>query len=121
MVPAALAVPVVKELISAGAQYMACREQEKTKRAEIAARLDAALTTIDKTFDGIGRLLDENHEQSMRVYQSLETLLFQSDYTKDPGRFELLLRVYESVHKQNGERLGRLGDQIVQAGSTSRF
>ena len=113
--------PVVKEAISAGAQYLACREQEKTKRAEIAARLEASLTVIEKNYDALNVILSENHKLAMDALNTLNELIRDESIKSDKDIFKHVLSLYMEAHKLYSEKGVQLAEKVNDAGRTSRY
>lgn len=110
---AAAAIPIIKEVISSGMQYLACREQEKTKRAEIAAKLEASLTVIEKKYGGLSKLIDENHDMAMEAYKTISELIHDKNIQEDTELFKFLMHQYMDTHRLYSGNLRHFGNNIM--------
>lgn len=117
-IPAAVAIPLIKEVISAGTQYLACREQEKTKRAAIAAHLEASLTVIEKQYGSLSAVLAENHDMAMEAYHTLSELIRDPSIKENTELFKFVLNNYMDAHKLYSSNLVSFGDRAVRIGAS---
>lgn len=100
-VPAVIVVQALKESINAATQYAMCREHEKTERERIAARLEAQLTIINKSYDAYALELSKHHEEAMSLYKQLTDLIKQSDVIGNLELTKTILQTLQIVHAKN--------------------
>ena len=103
--PPAMATAVISEFIKCGTEYLACKEREQTKRAKIAAELEAKLTAINKHYDICSRILADNHEYTMKVYDIAENLLNKPQIMENPAMLKEVLNLVSNAHSQTGNNL----------------
>ena len=97
-VPVAVAATIIKELITAGSNLMVCKEQEKTKRAQIEAELEAKLTAINKDFALYSMIFANNHAETMKVYNTFETVVNQPETRQNPALVQQLMTALANLH-----------------------
>ena len=100
-VPAVALLPVIKEFITTTGSYLECREQEKTKREQIAAELEAKLTIINKQYDLCKEVMANNHEYAMKAYDAVERLMKEPSVVSNPTLLQMVLTFFQTVHKDN--------------------
>ena len=97
-VPATVALPVLKELISAAAQYQMCKEHEKTERMRIEAQLEACLATINKNHENFLRAMDDNRSYITQAYDATEKLLDNPAVCTNPILLQQVLDFLQNAH-----------------------
>ena len=103
--PPEVLVPVISDFIKAGAEYLACREREQTKRERIAAELEAKLTMINKNYDLCSKILADNHEYTMKAYSIAENLLNKPQVMENPALLSQILTFVSETHSKAGDNL----------------
>lgn len=66
---------LLSNFLNAVTSYLTCREQEKTKRKEIEAKLEAYLTTINRHYDLYEKTLSNMRIDNDNYFTSVEQLL----------------------------------------------
>ena len=100
-VPAIVGINIVKEMITSASNLAVCREQERTKRAQIEAELEAKLTVINKNYDLYSAVLSNHHEIAMKSYDICEKLLQNSAMLQNPTLLQLILEFIQKTHANN--------------------
>lgn len=95
------AVAVVKELITAAAQYQMCKEHEKTQRIKIEAQLEACLAAINSNHEGFLRAMDDNRAYINRAYDMAEKLLADSKISTNPNLLQAILTFLQNAHAEH--------------------
>lgn len=103
--PPALAATLLSDFIKYGTEYLACREREITKREQIAAELEAKLTTINKSYDIYSKILADNHEETMRLYQIIEDMLKSPETIANSELTKNLLILLANTHSKSSDNL----------------
>ena len=100
-VPVAVGVELLKEMITSASNLAVCREQERTKRAQIEAELEAKLTVINKNYDLYSAVLSNHHEIAMKSYDICEKLLQNPVAMENPTLLQLILEFISKTHSAN--------------------
>ena len=97
-VPVAVAANIIKELIIAGSNLIACKEQEKTKRVQIEAELEAKLTAINKDFALYSMIFTNKHTETMKIYDMFETVINQPETRKNVALVQQIMTTLANLH-----------------------
>ena len=103
---------LLKEFISAGASYLACREHEQTERAKIAAQLEGYLTAINAQYSTYSRILDANNADAMRLYSMAESLLQDPSVCTNPVLLQGILTFVQNLHSKNSDKMIALTNAV---------
>lgn len=115
-VPVALSgLALLKEFISAGASYLACREHEKTERARIAARLEGYLTTLNAQYSIYSRILDSYDRDAMKIYTMAENLLQDPSVYTNPVLLQGILTFVQNFHAKNSDGMIALTNAVASS------
>ena len=101
--PVAVGLPIIKELITAAAQYQMCREREKTERIKIEAQLEACLTAINKNHENFLRAMDDNRLVITKAYDSVQNLLSNPAICTNQNLLQAVLIFLQNVHATHGK------------------
>lgn len=104
---------LLKEFISAGASYLACREHERTEREKIAAQLEAYITAINSNYSMYSKILDANQANAMRVYDMAENLLKDSSVYTNPILLQGILTFVQNTHSENSAKMIALTNAVA--------
>lgn len=104
---------LLKEFISAGASYLACREHERTEREKIAAQLEAYITAINSNYSMYSKILDANQTNAMRVYDMAENLLKDSSVYTNPILLQGILTFVQKTHSENSAKMIALTNAVA--------
>ena len=105
IIPATVALPVIKEMINAASQYLACKEHERTERERISAQLEAKLTIINKQFDTYSQVLAEHHDYAMKSYKVAEDLINDPFVRSNIELMKCAMTFFANVHSKNSDNL----------------
>lgn len=103
---------LLKEFVSAGASYLACREHEKTERERIAAQLEGYLTAINAQYSTYSRILDANNADAMRFYSMAENLLQDPSVCTNPVLLQGILTFVQNLHSKNSDKMIALTNAV---------
>ena len=92
------ALPVLKELITAAAQYQMCKEHERTERIKIEAQLEECLATLNANHEKFFRAMDDNSDMINRAYDAAEKLLADPKVSANPNLLQAVLMFLQNVH-----------------------
>lgn len=106
-------ISIIKELITAGASYMACREHERTERERISAQLEACLTAINTNYSLFSQALAQNHEYAMKAYDTAEKLLANPVVAMNATLLEKILTFLQNSHSVSNDRLSSMVNGIA--------
>lgn len=95
------ALPVIKELITAAANYQMCKEHERTQRMKIEAQLEACLATINKDHRNFLRAMDDNKQFISRAYDAAEVLLANPAIATNPNLLQAVLMFLQNAHAEH--------------------
>lgn len=104
---------LLKEFISAGFSYLACREHEKTEREKIAAQLEAYITAMNSNYSMYSKILDANQANAMRVYDMAENLLKDSSVYTNPILLQGILTFVQNTHSENSAKMIALTNAVA--------
>ena len=111
-IPAEVGLSIVKDLITAVANYQMCKEQERTKRLQIEAQLEACLTAINKNHAQYDKIFAANHEYAMKAYAAAENLLSNPAVTTNANILQQVLNFLQNAHKTASGDLVSLANAI---------
>lgn len=95
------ALPVIKELITAAANYQMCKEHERTQRMKIESQLEACLATINKDHRSFLRAMDDNKQFISRAYDAAESLLVNPAIATNPNLLQAVLMFLQNAHAEH--------------------
>lgn len=117
VIPVEAGLPIIKELISSVTSYLTTREQEKTKRQEIAAKLEGYLMTINKEFDQYAVILEHHHEDAMKAFSTVETLINNPQISENPDLLKCALEFFNRAHTVHSDALKSMVSDMSSARS----
>ena len=92
------ALPVIKELITAAANYQMCKEHETTERLKLEAQLEACLTAINANQANFFRAMEDNREVINRAYDAAEKMMLNPKIFDNPTLFQSVMMFLQNAH-----------------------
>ena len=102
--PAAAAVSVLKDLITAATKYQMCKEHEHTARIKIEAQLEGCLATLNTQYELFSRDMDDNRAYINRAYDAAEKLLADPKISTNPNLLQLVLTFLQNAHAEHSAK-----------------
>lgn len=120
-VPPEVAVPVLKDLFTAAAQYQMCKEHEHTERLRIETQLEECLAKINSDHQKFLLEMEENRESMRLIYDSFEKLLDRPEIYTNPTLLQALLNFLQNLHTTYGAKFISIVNAHSSANTRRRF
>ncbi len=115
IIPATMGGSIFADLIGAATNFLATKEKEETKRAEIAAQLEASLTICNEFFKRNDNLLDARKEEIMRAYAYVDKIMNTPIAMKNESLMRSILEFVSAIHAKNMESFDQAGNSLAMS------
>lgn len=105
---------IFTDLIGAATNFLTTKEKEETKRAEIAAQLEASLTICNEYFKRHDSLMNARKEEIDRAYSYVDKIMKSQLAMENEGLMRSILEFVNSVHAKNMDSYDQAGDALAK-------
>lgn len=105
---------IFMDLIGVATNFLTTKEKEETKRAEIAAQLEASLTICNEYFKRHDNLMNARKEEIDRAYSYVDKIMRSPLAMENEGLMHSILEFVNAVHAKNMDSYDQAGDTLAK-------